>query len=165
MSTLYELTADLIALLDMADDPDVEEDIWKDTFEGVQGEFEIKAEGYAKVMKEIDSQVASLDAEIKRLKARKETMEHSSTRIKKALEEAMRAIDKPKFKTDLFSFNIQKNPASLQIRSDVDIYSIPADFIKFAEPEIDKAKVKDAIKSGAEFDWAELVQTESLRIR
>ena len=47
MSTLYELTNDYLTLLDMAEDPDVEEDVLRDTMEGIEGEIEIKADGYA----------------------------------------------------------------------------------------------------------------------
>ena len=51
MSTLYELTADWLALMEMAEDPDIEEDVFMDTLEGIEGEIEIKADGYAKVIR------------------------------------------------------------------------------------------------------------------
>ena len=165
MSTLYELTAEYMALVDMADDPDVDEQVWQDTMEGISGEIEIKADGYAKVIREIESQSVGLKAEIDRLSARKKAIDNSVVRIKKALEEAMKATGKVKFKTDLFSFNIQKNPASLKLAEDIDINALPAEYVKFADPEVDKAKVKEALKNGVEFSWAHLEQSEGLRIK
>ena len=51
VSTLYELTDDYLALLEMAEDPDIDEQALKDTMEGIEGALEIKAEGYAKIIR------------------------------------------------------------------------------------------------------------------
>ena len=165
MSTLYELTSDFLAVVDMAQDPDIDEQMIADTLEGIEGEIEIKADGYAKVLAELSAMTETLKTEINRLQARKKTIDANADRIKHVLEDAMRATGKTKFKTDLFSFNIQKNPASVKIIPDVDIDSVPAEFIIWPEPAIDKKKVKDAIKNGEEFEWAWMEQTEGLRIR
>lgn len=165
MATLFELTEDLMRLYDMASEPDWDEEALQDTIEGVEGEIEIKADGYAKVMRQMDGDIASLKAEIARLSDRKKSMENSKERIKKSLEAAMTATGKTKFKTELFNFSIQKNPPSLKLADDLDISNVPAEFIVFSEPTIDKTKVKDAIKEGAEFEWAHMEQSEGLRIR
>ena len=55
MSTLYELTNDYLTLLDMAEDPDIDEQALIDTMEGIEGEIEIKADGYARVMKQLEA--------------------------------------------------------------------------------------------------------------
>ena len=164
-STLRELTEEYMALVDMADDVDVDEEVWRDTLEGIGGEIEVKADGYANVILELESKSAALKAETDRLGARRKSIDNSIVRIKKALEEAMRATGKVKFKTDLFSFNIQKNPASLKLADDIDVYSLPAEYVKFAAPEVDKAKVKEALKNGTELPWAHMEQSEGLRIR
>lgn len=69
--------------------------------------------------------------------------------------------DKRKFKTNLFNFKFQKNPASLKVTSEEDI---PESFFKI-ERKLDKVSLKKAIKDGQEIVGAELIQTESLRIR
>ena len=43
MASLYELTDDYLALLEMAEDPDMDEQALKDTMEGIEGVIEIKA--------------------------------------------------------------------------------------------------------------------------
>ena len=165
MSTLYEITEEYRRLLDMAEDADTDSQAFEDTLESMDAEVEMKADGCAKVMKELELRASGLKAEIDRLSARKKLIENNVERIKKSLEMAMRATGKVKFKTELFSFNIAKNPASLKLADELDFDEIPAEFIVYPAPTIDKALVKDAIKNGAEFEWAHMEQGESLRIK
>lgn len=172
MNTLYELTDELLQLMDMAEDIDMQDEFEKqcyfDTKEGVEGEFEIKADGYAKVIKELEGSAATLDTEIKRLNGKKTTIENNVKRMKKALEQAMIATGKTKFKTDLFSFGIQKNIPALVLdfdeKDEKALEVVPLDFIKVSQT-VDKTALKEAIKNGATFDFARLEQSESIRIR
>lgn len=43
---LYELTGQFLILQQMLEDPDAEIDVIKDTMEAVEGEIEVKADGY-----------------------------------------------------------------------------------------------------------------------
>lgn len=161
MGTLYELKSEYIQLRDMAGDPDISPEALRDTMDAINGELEDKADGYAKVIRELEAEEAGLDAEIKRLQARKSAVSGSKGRIKDALESAMRETGKLKFKTALFSFGIQKNPPSVAILSE----NIPLDYLVVPEPQPDKKRILAELKAGAIFDWAELRQTEALRIR
>ena len=161
MGTLYELKSEYIQLREMAGDPDISPEALRDTMEAINGELEDKADGYAKVIRELEAEEAGLDTEIKRLQARKSAVSGNKGRIKDALESAMRETGKLKFKTALFSFGIQKNPPSVAILSE----NIPLDYLVVPEPQPDKKRILAELKAGASFDWAELRQTESLRIR
>ena len=74
----------------------------------------------------------------------------------------MIATGKTKFKTSLFSFGIQKNPPSVAILKED---SVPIDYLVVPDPQPDKKRILAELKAGATFDWAELKQTEVLRIR
>lgn len=161
MGTLYELKSEYIQLREMAGDPDISPEALRDTMEAINGELEDKADGYAKVIRELEAEEAGLDTEIKRLQARKSAVSGNKGRIKNALESAMRETGKLKFKTALFSFGIQKNPPSVAILSE----NIPLDYLVVPEPQPDKKRILAELKAGATFDWAELRQTEALRIR
>lgn len=159
---LYEITEDFERLREMALDPDVDPEAIRDTMEAIEADFEDKADGYAKVIRMLEADEDGLDAEIKRLQARKSAVSGNKGRIKEALEKAMRQTGKTKFKTLLFSFGIQKNPPSVAILKED---SVPIDYLVVPDPQPDKKRILAELKAGAKFDWAELRQTEALRIR
>ena len=160
--TLYEITDEYRKLLEIAEDPDMDPDVLRDTMEVIDADLEDKADGYAKVIRTLEAEEAGVDAEIKRLQARKSAVSGNKGRIKEALEKAMRQTGKTKFKTLLFSFGIQKNPPSVAILKED---SVPIDYLVVPDPQPDKKRILAELKAGAKFDWAELRQTEALRIR
>lgn len=160
--TLYELTGDFISLLQMAEADDLDPQIIADTLEGIDMEIEDKAEAYAKVIRSIEGDSASVKAEIDRLTAKRRTMENNIESMKKALEKAMIATGKTKFKTTLFSFGIQKNPKSLNI---LDESMIPDIFMIPQPAKLDRKAALDYIKENGDQEWGSAVQTESIRIR
>ena len=165
MSTLYELTNDYMNLLELAEDPDIDEQAFMDTLEGIEGALEDKAEGYAKVIRTLEGDAAACDAESKRLRNKKQTIENNIKRMKAALQCAMQITGKTKFKTSLFSFGIQKNPAAVVIDEE-HLENIPDRFLIPQDPQIDKRAIKEALKAGEDLEGlAHLEQTESLRIR
>lgn len=165
MATLYELTGQYQALLALAEDPDTNPQLIDDSFEALSGEIEDKADGYAKVRAELMAQSASLKAEIDRMKARKDAVDKNIDRLMKSLENAMILTGKTKFKTDLFSFGIQKNPAAVVI-DEAYIENIPEEYLIQQEPKIDRQKIKEDLKAGKDLEGiAHLEQSESLRIR
>ena len=159
MATLYELTGQFQQLLEMAETGDIEPDILKDTLDGIDGEIEIKADGYAKVIRELDGRVLMLKSEIERLSGKKSSIENNIKTMKESLENAMKITGKIKFKTGLFSFNIQNNPPRLIIDKDV-----PEEFLIPQPPKVDNARIKQLLKE-QELDFAHLEVGQSLRIR
>lgn len=162
---LYEITEQYMKLLELAEDPETDPEIIADTMEAIEGDFEDKATGYAKVITQLKAEAEAVKKESDRLAARRKALEANANRIRDNLQAAMVAVGKPKFKTDLFSFNIQKNPPSVVMDTE-DLFAIPQEYIVIPDPEINKAAIKDALKSGIVLDGiAHLEQGETLRIR
>ena len=162
MSTLYQLADAYQELLSMALDPDVDPEALADTMEGLEGEIEAKADGYAKVMRELRAVADARKAEAKRLTDGAKSIEANIDRMKSTLESAMRLTGKTKFKTSFFNFCIQKNPPALKIDRPEDI---PAEYLIPQEPKVDSAAIKKELKEGVVFEWCHLEQSEGLRIR
>ena len=160
--TLYDLKNELLTLLEMAEDPEVDEEVLRDTMEAVTGELEEKAEGYGCIIKQMEHDAAALAAEIKRLQARKKTVEDNKDKLKARLQDAMVATGQKKIKTNLFSFSIGKNPPALSVTSEEEI---PEKYWTVPEPVLDREAVKRDLKAGMAVPGAELTQSESLRIR
>lgn len=165
MSNLYELTNDYLQILSMLEDPELDPQTLADTMEGIEGEFEIKAENYAKVMKNLEGDILAIKTEIDRLTAKKKALEHNIKSMKATLQTAMETTGKVKFKTELFSFNIQKTTPSVIIDEQY-IENIPEEFLRYKDPEIDKIAIKEALQKGKNLDGiAHLEQGTSLRIK
>lgn len=129
--TLYELTDDYLRLLELAEE-DVDEQILNDTMEGIEGAIEDKADAYAAVVFEIDSDIAKIDREVSRLSDRKRALTNNRDRIKKNLYNAMIAMNKRKIKTGLHSFTISKNGGKLPLilNEGVRVEDLPMECIK-----------------------------------
>lgn len=166
MSTLYELTGQMQALLALMEDPDTDPQIIEDSLEAISGEIEVKADGYARVMAELEARKAAVKAEKDRLAALESSLGKNIDRMKESLKTSMIATGKTKFKTDLFSFSVQKNPPKVVID---DPSRIPEAYLIPQDPKIDTAAIKNALKDADEAPlWegiARLEQGESLRIR
>lgn len=160
MSSLYELTGQYLALMEIAEEADP--DVLRDTLEGINGEFEDKADNCAKVIRNLEGNVEAIKAEIERLEKKKKGWENSIQSIKKNLERSMIITGKRKFKTLLFSFGIQKNTPSVSVK---DESKVPAQFWKKQDPKLDRTSLKEFLKENGNTEYAELVQGESLRIR
>lgn len=74
--TLYELTSDYMELLTMLEDPDADEEVIADTLEGLAGDIEAKADGYARVMRQMDADAVAIKAEEERLANRRRSLEN-----------------------------------------------------------------------------------------
>lgn len=168
--TLYDLTEELMELLQLAEDPDTDPEALQGSMESVSGLFEEKADGYAKVIRQLNAEADMVNAEIERLKAKKNSLINNADRIKKALQAAMIATDKRKFKTPFFTFSIRKNPDAVVFDCIRDGTTIPERFMKYKKPEVDmtaiKKEIKQAINSGEDLAGiAHLESSESLMIK
>jgi hypothetical protein len=162
MARLYELTADYQAVLDMMDNPDIDPQMIADTLEGIEGEIEQKADGYAMVMREAAASAEWLGAEIKRLQARKKSLDSNIARMSETLKDAMNAVGKRSIKTERFTFTVQLNPPKVVLD---DTSAIPERYLLPQEPKVDAKTILEELKEGATLPFAHLEQGEGLRIR
>lgn len=154
---LYELTQIYNNLMDL----DLSEDELKVHITNIEDEIEEKADNIAKVLKSMDAEAVALKDEETRLAEKRKVIENRSKGLKMYLQDQMILVDKKKFKTTLFSFNIQKNAPSLKI---IDESKVPEEFF-IIERKLNKTELKNAVKDGLYADAAILESTESLRIR
>lgn len=128
----------------------------------IEDAIEIKLESYAMVIKNIESDVAGLKTEEKRLGDKRKAMENNIKRMKLAMHEAMSSTGDKKIKGEKFTFTIQKNPPSLKV---ADESLIPEIFFDEQKPTLNKKLLMESIKNGFEYEGAQISQGESLRIR
>lgn len=162
---LYELTEQYKALEDLSYDPEVDEQVYRDTMDGLWGEIEEKADGYAKIIAGMKYDIEALKAEEQRLNARRKALEQRTEWLKSNLEANMREIGKTKFKTELFSFSIQKNGGLQPLVIDGVLDDIPGRFL-IPQPPVPNNEAIRKLLADKQVDWAHLEpRGESLRIR
>lgn len=162
MANLYELTGQALQLQAMLEDEESDIQVILDTLESLNFDIEEKADAYAKIIKNITSDIKGLKVEETRLFNTRRAMEGRVEALKQNLEQSMIALDKKKFSTGLFSFNVQKNAPSLDISDDA---KIPKVYYVKIDPVLDRKALLDAIKDGKTVKGVTLKQTESLRIK
>jgi uncharacterized protein YukE len=133
-----------------------------DTLESLNDAIEDKAVNYAKVMKNLEAQAKAIKDEEERLADRRRSLESNVKRLKESLQQSMIDVDMKKIKTELFSFNIQKNPPSVDVLNES---LIPMEYFIPVEPKLDKKAILADLKNGVEVQGVEIKQGESLRIR
>ena len=163
--TLYEVVQDYLTIQHMMEDPDLDPQTLADTMEGIEGELEVKADGYAKVIRNMEADIDAIKAEMTRLSDRKKTIEKNIQTLKLALQKAMEITGKTKFKTELFSFGVRTNAPAV-VMDEQYIENIPERFLKYSEPTINKVAIKEAIQNGEDLEGlAHLEQGSSLMIK
>jgi hypothetical protein len=121
-----------------------------------------KSVAYSFVIKQIDSEVDIIDAEIKRLQAMKKTRENASERLKANIKHAMELFNIDEIKTPLVKINFRKSEA---VEVD-DVNQLPAPYkvVKVTE-QADKMAIKEAIKNGADIIGCRIVANRNLQIK
>lgn len=162
MANLYEITERYNNLLELLDNEETTQDILNSALNDVQDEFNEKALNIVKFIKNLESDVNGLDAEEKRLKAKKMAYKNKIDGLKKYLENGLIVSGFKKLDLGVFNISIAKNPPSLNI---LDEKLIPKEYLIEQAPKIDNTSIKNAIKDGKDVAGCELVQKESLRIK
>ena len=159
---LYELTAVYQRLQDQIESGEDYEGI----LAVIGDEIEAKADGYARVIRNMEAEAKALKDEEKRLAEKRKLREAAIERLKQNLFESMKATGKEKFKTDLFSFSIQKNGGKIPVIVDVkDTSELPDDLVKITEaPDLDA--IRKYIEETGDLTYAHFGERgESLRIK
>lgn len=165
MANIYELTESIKLLWDLMDQGELDDDALIDAMENSQEDLRDKLENYCKFIRQMESDIEGISFEIKRLQDRKKVLQNTIERSKKVMQMAMETAGERKVKGSIFTISIQANPESVVVDEQY-IENIPERYLKFKEPEIDRAKMKEDLKGGAHLEGlCHLEQTESLRIR
>ena len=159
MSSLYDLSNNWQQVYNM----DLDEDTWLDTLDAINEDVKDKAENSGRLIRSWESDAKALKSEEERLAKKRKAIENRIKSLKGYLQDNMERMGEKKIKTDLFSFNIQNNPAGTNI---FDEQLVPN---KYYETEVvkkfDKRAMLDDLKSGQVIAGVELKQSQSLRIR
>ena len=165
MARLYELTeayAALVAMLEDCESASEEEEILAE-LASCNDAIGDKAEAYARIMRNMLSDIEGCKAEIDRLTAMKKRMENAVDRLKGNLLFAMGVAGATEITTSIGKWKIQRNPPKVMID---DAALIPEKYLIPQPPKVDGKGILTAYRTDGELiPGTHIVQEESVRFR
>ena len=162
---LVDLVGQWNEVADMLLDPEMDEQTVLDTLEGIEGEIEVKADGYGAVIRKMEFEKAALKGRKEYVKGILDEitkmdnhLDNKITWMKEKLKEAMIATGKDEegIKTDKFTFKIKKAGGKQKLDK---FGEVPENF-KRVVYEDDDDKIREFLKDNA-CDWARLLPRTS----
>lgn len=129
--------------------------------DAVDAALEEKLESTAKVIRNLEAEAEALEAEEKRLKARKTAVRNRIADIKGYVKENLEAMGKDKVEAGIFKWSLQNSPPKLVVTDET---IIPLKFFEI-ERTLMKNELKRVILSGRNINGAEIVREKHLRLR
>lgn len=168
MATLYDLTNDFKAILEMMQDPEIDPALIEEAMKSVEGDFDAKAENYCKVIRELEGKALVISTEIERLEKIKKVVDNNVDNLKEILLRSMLLTNKDKIDGELFKLTVKRCAPKVVIdRED----AIPDQFKTVVETvKIDKKAIGAFLKENP-FDaasgeaFAHLEEVNSLLIK
>lgn len=158
---LYEINAELDALLEMVDPETGELLCDLDALEALTIAREEKLEGLALAVKNYESDAAAIKAEEKALADRRKALENKADRARQFLQSELNGET---IKTARVVVSYRRSEA-VEIRDpDFILYADPK-FLTQKIPDINKTAIKAAIKAGEIVPGAELVTRQNMSIK
>ena len=155
---LYELSADLMSLNDIEDVEDVEV-----IREIIEQQIQTKSTGIIAAVRNLESNIAAIDTEIKRLQELKKIKQNNISRLKEYTKESMEDRGVKKLETSLGNISIRKTPPSVNV---LDENLIPLEYIETKQVmSIDKKLILGDLKDGLVIPGVEIKQGTSLTIK
>lgn len=164
MKSLFEITQEVMELASLLEEGEITPEL-EERLAISKEELEEKAINYGKVIKSIDADVKTIDDELARLSALKESKVKTIDRLKESLANAMKLFHVDKIETPLIKISFRKSE-SIEIDFNSFLYSDNGDYIKVKFTEtIDKAKIKNDLKNGIKIPGAHIVEKQNLQIK
>ena len=155
MSKLYEIANEYAELANS----DMDAEMIADTLEGIQGEFEDKAENLLAIIKNELALAEMLKAEAKKLTERATSCINRANNIKSYMAESLQTMELKKLNAGVHTISVRKGVRSVQID---DLEKLPPEFVEYVtDIKPDKNLIKEKLKLGQSIDGATLVTGKS----
>ena len=157
--TLYEMTTDLVSLMD----EEINESIKEEIIEVIKLQMEAKAENIIAVIRNYEARIEAIKSEEKRLAEYRKGEEKKLEKLKEYTIYCMEQLGNKKLDTSLGRISLRKKPTSLNI---VNEELIPSEYKELVQTvKIDKAQIKKDLKDKT-IEGVELVEGgNSLQIK
>lgn len=165
MTKLYELTeafAEWVSMLEDCETPEEESEVME-KIEAINVSIAEKGEAYARILRNLQSDSAGYESEIKRMRKRKEVTDNAIERLKNNLIFAMGIAGATELHTSIGKWRIQKNPPKVQI---IDASEVPIEFTEEQPRKVMNSLILKHWKYTGEIpEGCDIVIAEGVRFR
>ena len=162
---LYELTEaflDLMSQIEECESPEEEAAIAAQ-IDSISDDIARKGEAFARMIRNLESDIASYDTEIKRLQKNKKTAENMVARLKGHILFSMGVAGATELHTTIGKWRIAKNPPKVVITDET---KLPSEYFVEQPPKLMPSLIMQNYRDTGEIpDGCEIVQEESVRFR
>ncbi len=161
---LYQLADEYQQALEVLDDPELPEEVVRDTLEALQGGLVQKGQAVAAYALNLSAEIEALKAHEKRVAAKRKTLEAREAWFREYLKANMErcGINEIKAIDGTFTAKLGKGRPSVVIDDDK-LIPDDSEFVRWKR-EVDKTAIAAAIKNGQEVPGAHLETRPTLRI-
>jgi hypothetical protein len=159
---LYQIESDYLAIADALEQGELTPEL-ETALAITEQELQVKAVGYGYIIKDAEDTVDAIDAEIKRLQARKKSEQNKVERMKEAISNAMQHFGIYDVKTPTLRLSFRKSERVVGMSFD----ELPDEFVTVV-PEQRKPNlnaIKSAIKEGREIGDYRVETIHNLQIK
>ncbi len=161
---LYQLADEYRQALEVLDDPELPEEVVRDTLEALQGGLVQKGQAVAAYALNLSAEIEALKAHEKRVAAKRKTLEGREEWLRGYLKSNMElcGINEIKAIDGTFTAKLGKGRPSVVIDNEK-LLPDDSEFVRWKR-EVDKTAIAAAIKNGQEVPGAHLETRPTLRI-
>lgn len=161
---LYQLADEYQQALEVLDDPELPEEVVRDTLEALQGGLVQKGQAVAAYALNLSAEIEALKAHEKRVAAKRKTLEAREAWFREYLKTNMErcGISEIKAIDGTFTAKLGKGRPSVVI-DDEKLIPDDSEFVRWTR-SVDKTAIAAAIKNGQEVPGAHVETRPSLRI-
>lgn len=149
---LFALVGQYQQAYDILTDPEIDEQIVKDTLEGLMGEIEVTAAQLVPILNRLDMEIDACKKQAAEWAERKRIRENSRDRLKGMIMAAMDTLGTKELEAGDVSFKVQNAGGQLAIEY-VDGVTVPEKYTKLTI-ETDNQLVRKALDAGEELPFA-----------
>ena len=156
MQKLYEIADQYKKIQELADSDDENMLVAiADTMEGIEADFQEKAQAVVSTAFNLESGIDAIDAQIKRLQQMKKTIQDKTEWMRNYLKRNMETSGITKISCPLFTITLSAPSKVVQIDDEA---ALPDDYVRVkTEVAPDKVKIAKDLKDGVDIPGASLV--------
>jgi hypothetical protein len=166
-NSLYNLTNDFAAVVNHLEEMELDSKVLQDTLDSLQAPIEEKVENIVKYMKSLEALADAKKLEAKRLSDSASSDLKKVEWFKNYMADNLKKVGIKDIQAGVFKVGFKKGSEVVEVAPSFDVNSINNKaFLRFKDPELDKTKIKAALKAGYVVDGVSLVRKpDSLTIK